>query len=86
MPTRNALASVSLSCEPKQGGGFHVRLQVWNRSYDHPDAARRNALINKVLLTKLTGNQNSPTNVHITDRYGVDETVVDDAARDRYRI
>jgi len=76
MPTRNALASVSLHSEPKKGGGFHVRLQVWNRSYDDPDPARRNALIKKVLLTKLTGNQNSPTNVQITDRYGIDETTL----------
>jgi hypothetical protein len=74
MPTGHALASVSLTCEPNGAGVFHVTLQVWNRSYDHPEPGRRNALIKKVMLTRLSGNQNAPLNPHITDRYGIDET------------
>jgi hypothetical protein len=73
MPAQNALAIASLASDPI-AGGFHVTLQVWNRSYDHPDPARRNALITKVKLTRLAGNQNSVVKAHIVDRYGIDET------------
>ena len=75
MPARNALASASLTCDPKKGGGaFHVTLRVWSHSYDHPDPVRRNALIKKVKLAKLTGTNNPLSNVRITDRYGIEET------------
>jgi hypothetical protein len=75
MPARNAFASASLDCVPKKGGGaFHVTLKVWSHSYDQADPQRRNALIKTVKLARLTGTQNPLSNVHITDRYGVDHT------------
>jgi len=75
MPTRNALASVSLSSEQiTPGGPFHVTLMVWSRSYDHPDPGHRNAMIKEVYLTQLTGSTHTLSNLRITDRYGIDET------------
>src|SRR5258706_13864993 len=75
MPTRNALASVSLSSEQiTPRGPFHVALMVWSRSYDHPDPGHRNAMIKEVHLTQLTGGTHSVSNLLITDRYGIDET------------
>jgi hypothetical protein len=74
MPVKNAFASASLTCDPIPGKKFHVTLKVWSHSYDDPNPARRNALIRKVELTGLAGNQNNVNNVQITDRYGIDET------------
>ena len=77
MPTRNALAAIRLSYTQRtQRSPYHVRLQVWSHSYDHPDPARRNAIIREVWLTQLQGQNNSFSNVVITDRYNVDETLL----------
>ena len=80
MPTRNALASVRLSyAQAAPSGPYHVTLQVWSHSFDHPDPLHRSALIKGVYLTQLPGaptSNHQVSNVRITDRYGIDETEV----------
>ena len=75
MPTRNALGSIRLSyTQSVPNGPYHITLQVWSHSYDHPDPARRSAAIRGVYLIQLTGG--SPYNmshVKIVDRYGVEQ-------------
>lgn len=78
MPTRNALATARLRYEQRRPGEpYHVRLQVWSHSYDHPDASRRNALVIAAYITDLpAGTSATATNHRITDRYGVDHTML----------
>ena len=78
LATRNALASVRLSYSQQvKGGPYHVTIQVWSHSYDHPDAGFKNAVVDAVYLTHLPPSPNyGLTNVKITDRYGIDETLL----------
>ena len=78
MPSRNALASVRLSQVQKTPGSpYHISIQVWSHSYDHPDPSHRNSLVNGVYLTQLPSSQSYATsNVRITDRYGIDQTLL----------
>ena len=79
MPVRNALATARLRYVQRAAGApFHVTIQVWSHSYDHPDPARRSALVTGVYLVDLIGpNTGYPvSNVSITDRYGVDQTLL----------
>jgi hypothetical protein len=71
------LASVRLSSELRKGGLYHVTIQVWSHSYDHPDPGHKNAIVDAVYLTQLAPSSNyQVTNVKITDRYGIDETLL----------
>jgi hypothetical protein len=78
LPTRNALGSVRLTyAQTAPTGPFHVTLQVWSHSFDHPDPLRRSAVIKGVYLTQLPGAPGTNyqvSNIRITDRYGIDET------------
>ena len=75
MPTRNALGAIRLGyVQRTRRSPFHVNLQVWSHSYDHPDPAHRSAMIREVWLTGLQGQSIAFSNVVITDRYGVDHT------------
>ena len=47
-------------------------LQVWNQSYDNPNAARRNSLITKVELIDLPNPPPVLTSSGVADRYGND--------------
>ena len=78
MPTRNALATIRLRYDqPAPKAPFRIAIQVWSHSYDHPNAARRNALVTGVYLVELEGGSSSGgTNPKITDRYGVDHTLL----------
>jgi hypothetical protein len=75
MPTRNALATARLTHAKLKGGRYHIEIQVWSHSYDHPDPARRSAMVSEVYAAGLGPSGGySVTNIKITDRYGVDET------------
>jgi hypothetical protein len=76
MPTRNALASIRLSYVHKTPAApYHITIQVWSHSYDHPDPNHRSAMVSGVYLTQLAVNPGySVSNLRITDRYGIDET------------
>jgi hypothetical protein len=74
MPTQNALAAVRLtSVRRRPPQAYHVTLEVWSHSYDHPDPVSRSAFIRTVSLTGLTTTANM-TNVTVKDRYGVDQS------------
>lgn len=75
MPAKNALASIRLRSVQLGGGKFHVSIEVWSHSYDHPDPNHRNAIVNGVYLVQLPQSTNfAVANLKITDRYGIDET------------
>jgi hypothetical protein len=76
MPTRNALAAIRLTYARKRAPlPYRISIQVWSHSYDHPDPARRSAMIGAVYLSQLAvGGNHMPGNVQIVDRYGIDET------------
>ncbi|HEY2378179.1 MAG TPA: hypothetical protein VGH98_19540 [Gemmatimonadaceae bacterium] len=76
MPVRNALATAQLSYAQRgKGAPFHVTIAVWSHSYDHPDAARRNALVTGVYLADLPASGvYNVSNILIRDRYNVDQT------------
>ena len=76
MPTRNALASARLRYVQKlPTGPYHVAIQVWSHSYDHPDPTRRSALVTAVYLTDLPPSSGYTVSaVDIRDRYGIDQT------------
>ena len=74
MPTKNALAAVRLSYAQKPRRPYHVSLEVWSHSYDHPDPNHRNALVVGVELAHLAPGSYSATNLRITDRYGIEQT------------
>jgi hypothetical protein len=76
MPTRNALATARLNYAQKGlKAPYHVTLQVWSHSFDHPDPAHRSALVTGVYLTQLPPSSGyNVSNVSIKDRYGVDHT------------
>ncbi len=76
MPTRNAFASARLRYAQAAGAGpYHVTLQIWSHSFDHPNPSRRSALVTGVFLTQLApGPGYALSNVGITDRYGVDQS------------
>jgi hypothetical protein len=78
MPTRNALASARLQySQPAPGAPYHINLQVWSHSYDHPNAVHRSALVNAVYLTQLPlGPAYAVSNIVIKDRYGIDQTAL----------
>ena len=77
MTVRNALASAQLTYTQKGAGApYHVAIKVWSHTYDHPDPARRSALVTEVFLAELPQNAPIMTNVKIVDRYGVDQTMV----------
>lgn len=52
--------------------GWDFVLQVWNQSYDNPNAARRNSLITKVELIDLPNPPPVLTSSGVADRYGND--------------
>jgi hypothetical protein len=74
MPTRNALTTARLSyVHPAPGAPYHVTLEVRSHSFDHPDPARRSALVTEVYLTQLAPSSSYlVSNLSIKDRYGVD--------------
>jgi hypothetical protein len=76
MPTRNALAAARLRyAQAAPTAPYHVTLQVWSHSFDHPDPVRRSALVTGVFLTQLPpSTAYGVSNVAITDRYGVDQS------------
>ena len=74
MPTRNALAAVRLSYTQRARSPYHIVLEVWSHSYDHPDPNHRNALVTAVELGHLPPGNYAASNVRITDRYGIDQT------------
>lgn len=78
MPTRNALATARLSYSHRgRKAPYHASIQARSHSYDHPDPARRSALVTGVFLTQLPPSTGyAVSNVAITDRYGVDHTVL----------
>ncbi len=72
MPS-SALATVQLETRAKRNG-VHVRLRVWNRSFDDPDEERRSTRISAVYLCDLPQQPGyNVTNTHIRDRSGVDQ-------------
>ena len=78
MPTRNALASIRLSQVQRTAGApYHISLEVRSHSYDHPDPNHRSSLVNGVYLTQLPLSQShTVSNLRITDRYGIDQTLL----------
>jgi hypothetical protein len=78
LATRNALGAVRLSyAQRTKGSPYHVSIQVWSHSYDHPDPGHKNALVDAVYLTQLPQSTSlALTNARITDRYGIDETLL----------
>jgi len=78
MPPQNAFASVRLDYLQKAAGApYHVTLQVWNRSFDHPDPTQRSSIIKEVYLTQLPGAPGTNyqvSNAKVLDRYGIDHT------------
>ena len=76
MPARNALASLRLNYRPlATPNHLHVSLEVWSHSYDHPDPTHRNSLIVGVAMIPPPA-IGPVTNLRITDRYGVDQTLM----------
>jgi hypothetical protein len=74
MSTRNALATARIKASlGKKTKLWTVVLEVWNRSYDHPDPARRNSIIRTVELVDLpaTSTAHDVELRSIVDRYGV---------------
>jgi hypothetical protein len=81
MPTRNAFAAVRLTYVRKLPNlPYHITLQVWSHSYDHPDPNHRSSMVTGVYITQLPqvppGTNYQMSNLKITDRYGIDENTM----------
>lgn len=76
MPTRNALATARLRySQATPQAPYRVTIQVWSRTFDHPNPTHRSAMVSGVFLTQLPPSTGyAVANVAVTDRYGVDHS------------
>jgi hypothetical protein len=75
MPTKNALATIRFGYSSRGTGPYHISLEVWSHSYDHPEPNHRSAMVVGVeLIQSPAGISYGNTNLKITDRYGIDQT------------
>ena len=72
----NALATVQLdSVRRRPRDRYRVTIRAWSHTHDHPDPARRSAIVRGVYVSTLANAGGyTADNISITDRYSVDHT------------